>query len=118
VSGPLNFDDSQWPDCYKPVIDGLRHLTRVPSEPTAGEAVALIDGDTFTVGSRRPTPAVYDCHVCAEEWAAHAWSLPPVVPQPRPQVAPGRDGRASTPVGAGDPDYPAPTGLPQETPCR
>lgn len=55
-------------DLYKPVVRGLQHLTALPSEPPDGTTVVLLDGDEYVVGSVPPSPAVYACHICYEEW--------------------------------------------------
>lgn len=63
---PLNFDDDTWPDRYKPVKQGLRHLTDELFEPPVGIIVDLLCGGTILVGGVPASPVIYDCTHCAD----------------------------------------------------
>lgn len=113
----INFDGIPG---YKPTIGGLRHLTTEPRKPPDGTLVTLLCGGMYRVGSGPKSPAIYDCSACDEVRREQCEAPAVQAPRSAPHgvARPPLDGRATCPVGAGDPDHPAPTGLRQESLCR
>jgi hypothetical protein len=56
---------------YKPIIGGLRHLTRYQGTPPAGMVVELLCGGLYQV-ARKKSPHVYDCSACAAVYCEEA----------------------------------------------
>lgn len=98
---PLNFDDGTWPDGYRPVKQGLRHLTDVVVLPPAGIIVDFLCGGTILVGHVPPTPVIYDCTHCADVYRER--SQPPVSQVAPSRLAPPLDGRTWGPVDVSPP---------------
>lgn len=83
---PLNFDDPQWPHCWKPIKERVRHLTDELIEPPKGIVSYFLCGGTILAGNHLSGPVLYDCAHCADVHVEH--SLPPVTrPVPRPEGA-------------------------------
>lgn len=88
----LNFDDPEWPDCWMPTKERVRHLSDEVVEPPKGIVAYLLCGVVFLVGHERSTAVIYDCPHCADVWRER--NKPPAsrfAPVPQTvRVPPGR----------------------------
>src|SRR5437764_2187313 len=84
----LDFDDLP---VYRPLIGGLRHLSRLSSTPPEGAVVELLCGDIHQVNRRAQAAHIYDCHACAEVYLEEkSLPLPRSSPGSRATPAPRR----------------------------
>ncbi|WP_246258037.1 helix-turn-helix domain-containing protein [Amycolatopsis anabasis] len=65
------------PECYRPVVGGVRHRTKFRAPPPPGEWVTALCGLLYQVGSRPAPEPIYDCHSCDDEAEGQAMAYQP-----------------------------------------
>ncbi|WP_158891869.1 helix-turn-helix domain-containing protein [Amycolatopsis anabasis] len=70
------------PDCYRPVIGGVRHRTEFRARPPAGEWVTALCGLLYQVTARPAADPIYECHACDEEAEEQAMAYQPETANP------------------------------------